>query len=197
MSETATLTPPSITLTPPEAVAPVPKEKALTMVPVSDDEHKQLDDKVAEFINVVIKAEVHSDSFKEKVNAIHNMGNHDIRQAASMSNRMLERPMNATREGAFNDDAPVGKALIDLRETVESLDPTEQDILSPRKLLGFIPFGNKLKNYFHQYQSAQSHLNAIVEALYNGQDELRKDNAAIETEKARLWEMMGKMEQYV
>lgn len=197
MSSTATLTPPSIELTPPEVVAPIPKEKALTMVPVSEDEHKQLDDKVTEFINIVISSDIHSEGFKEKVAAIHNMGNNEIRQAASMSNRMLERPMNAMQEGAFDDKAPVGKALIDLRETVESLDPTEQDILSPRKLLGFIPFGNKLKNYFHQYQSAQTHLNGIVEALYNGQDELRKDNAAIETEKARLWEMMGKMEQYV
>lgn len=197
MSETATLTPPSAILTPPEPVEAISKEKASTMVPVSDVEHKQLDDKVAEFINVVINSEIHSDEFKEKVSAIHNMGNNEIRQASSMSNRMLQRPMNAMQESAFNNEAPVGKALIDLRETVESLDPTEQDILSPRKLLGFIPFGNKLKNYFHQYQSAQTHLNKIVEALYNGQDELRKDNAAIETEKARLWETMGKMEQYV
>jgi uncharacterized protein YaaN involved in tellurite resistance len=77
------------------------------------------------------------------------------------------------------------------------LDPSQQDLLSPRKLLGFIPYGNKLQNYFHQYQSAQTHLNKIVEALYNGQDELRKDNAVIETEKANLWDIMGKLEQYI
>ncbi len=197
MSETATLTPPNVTLTPPEVVEPIPKEKALTMVPVSDDEHRQLDEKIAEFINIVVNSDVHSEGFKEKVNAIHNMGNNEIKKAASMSNRMLERPMNAMNEGAFSDKTSVGKALVDLRETVEDLDPSEQDLLSPRKLLGFIPFGNKLKNYFHQYQSAQTHINGIVEALYNGQDELRKDNATIETEKARLWEIMGKMEQYV
>ena len=199
MTEIATLTPPSVSLlTPPEPVAVVSTEKALSLVPVSTEQHEQLNKKVAEFIEVVISADINSDSFKEKVNVIHNMGSSEIRAAASMSNRMLERPANTLNKGGvFDDNAPIGKTLVDLRNTVEKLDPTQQDLLSPRKLLGFIPMGNKLLDYFHQYQSAQTHLNQIVEALYNGQDELRKDNAVIETEKANLWDIMGKLEQYI
>jgi uncharacterized protein YaaN involved in tellurite resistance len=196
MTETATLTPP--TLTPPEPVAAVPTDKALSQVPVSPEQHEQLNKKVAEFIEIVLSAEVNSDSFKEKVNVIHNMGSSEIRAAASMSNRMLERPANTLNKGGvFDDNAPIGKTLTDLRDTVEKLDPTQQDLFATRKILGFIPFGNKLLDYFHQYQSAQTHLNKIVEALYNGQDELRKDNAVIETEKANLWDIMGKLEQYI
>jgi len=198
MTDIATLTPPSISLTPPEPVAVVSTEKALSLVPVSAEQHEQLNKKVAEFIEVVISADVNNDNFKEKVNVIHNMGNSEIRAAASMSNRMLERPTSTLNQGGvFDDNAPIGKTLVDLRKTVESLDPSNQDLLSPRKLLGIIPFGNKLQNYFHQYQSAQIQLNKIVEALYNGQDELRKDNAVIETEKANLWDTMGKLEQYI
>ena len=197
MTDTATLTPPSI-LTPPEPVAAVPTDKALSQVPVSAEQHEQLNKKVAEFIDIVLSSEVNSDSFKEKVNVIHNMGNNEIRAAASMSNRMLERPANTMNKGGvFDDNAPIGKTLVDLRSTVEKLDPSQQDLFAPRKLLGFIPFGNKLLDYFQQYQSAQTHLNKIVEALYNGQDELRKDNAVIETEKANLWDIMGKLEQYI
>jgi uncharacterized protein YaaN involved in tellurite resistance len=197
MTDTATLTPPSI-LTPPEPVAAVPTEKALSQVPVSAEQHEQLNKKVAEFIDIVLSSEVNSDSFKEKVNVIHNMGNSEIRAAASMSNRMLERPANTLNKGGvFDDNAPIGKTLVDLRDTVEKLDPSQQDLFATRKILGFIPFGNKLLDYFHQYQSAQTHLNKIVEALYNGQDELRKDNAVIETEKANLWDIMGKLEQYI
>jgi uncharacterized protein YaaN involved in tellurite resistance len=126
------------------------------------------------------------------------MGSNEIRASASMSNRMLERPANTLNKGGvFDDNAPIGKTLVDLRNTVEKLDPTQQDLFTPRKILGFIPFGNKLLDYFHQYQSAQTHLNKIIEALYNGQDELRKDNALIETEKANLWDIMGKLEQYI
>jgi len=185
-------------LTPPEPVAAVPTEKALSQVPVSAEQHEQLNKKAAEFIEIVLKSEVNSDSFKEKVNVIHNMGSNEIRASASMSNRMLERPANTLNKGGvFDDNAPIGKTLVDLRNTVEKLDPTQQDLFTPRKILGFIPFGNKLLDYFHQYQSAQTHLNKIIEALYNGQDELRKDNALIETEKANLWDIMGKLEQYI
>jgi uncharacterized protein YaaN involved in tellurite resistance len=187
-----------ITLTPPEPVAPVVSEKAATLVPISAEQQEQLNKKVIEFIEIVISAEINSELFKEKVNVIHTMGNSEIRAAASLSNRMLERPSNTLNQGGvFDEDAPLGKTLVNLRNTVEQLDPTQQDLLAPRKLLGFIPFGNKLRDYFLQYQSAQTHLNQIVQALYNGQDELRKDNAVIETEKANLWDIMGKLEQYV
>lgn len=198
MSQTETLTPPEQTvLQPPAPVSPVEKEQAAGMVPVSDEQRRALDDKVEEFINIVVSVDVHSEQFQEKVRSIHSMGSDKIRDAASMSNRMLERPVRAMNEGVLDGKSPIGKALLELRSTVEDLDPSKQgDLLSPKKLLGFIPFGNKLKDYFDKYQSAQSHINAIIQALYNGQDELKKDNASIEVEKTRLWDTMGMLEQY-
>lgn len=64
-------------------------------------------------------------------------------------------------------------------------------------MLGFIPFGSNIKKYFHKYQSAQSHINAIILALNNGKDGLLKDNASIEEEKLTLWEMMQSLEQQI
>ena len=52
------------------------------------------------------------------------------------------------------------------------------------------------QRYFAKYESAQSHLNAIIKSLESGQDDLRKDNAAIETEKANMWTTMGKLSEY-
>jgi len=47
------------------------------------------------------------------------MGSSEIRAAASMSNRMLERPANTLNKGGvFDDNAPIGKTLTDLRDTV-------------------------------------------------------------------------------
>ncbi len=60
-----------------------------------------------------------------------------------------------------------------------------------------IPFGNRLLDYFDQYQSSQAHLNAIIEALKRGQDELMRDNAAIEQEKVNLWTLMERLEKYI
>ena len=60
-----------------------------------------------------------------------------------------------------------------------------------------IPFGDKIADYFRKYESAQTHLDAIIKALYDGQDELRKDNAALEQEKVHLWETMQRLAQYI
>jgi uncharacterized protein YaaN involved in tellurite resistance len=175
----------------------VAKEEASSMVPVTDEQRSALDQKVAEFMDIVISVDVNSDAFQDKVRSIHSMGNDKIREAAGMSNRMLERPVRAMNTGILDEKSTVGHALLDLRNTVEELDPSRQgDLLSPRRLLGLIPFGNKLKGYFQRYQSAQTQINAIIQSLYNGQDELKKDNAAIEVEKTRLWETMGMLEQY-
>ena len=64
-------------------------------------------------------------------------------------------------------------------------------------LFGLIPFGNRLNEYFDQYRSSQSHLNAIVETLRRGKDELLRDNAAIEQEKVNLWALMERLEKYI
>ncbi|MDQ3250665.1 MAG: toxic anion resistance protein, partial [Chloroflexota bacterium] len=71
------------------------------------------------------------------------------------------------------------------------------DLLAPKKLFGLIPSGDRLRDYFLKYQSSQSHINNIINTLYRSQDELRKDNAAVEEEKVNLWAIMGKLQQYV
>ena len=80
--------------------------------------------------------------------------------------------------------------------TVTDLDPNRADLTGVKKVLKWLPGGDKIDRYFAKYQSAQSHLNAIIKALDSGQDELRKDNAAIETEKANMWTLMGKLREY-
>jgi uncharacterized protein YaaN involved in tellurite resistance len=59
-----------------------------------------------------------------------------------------------------------------------------------------IPFGDKIRDYFLKFESAQTHLDRILQALYRGQDELRQDNAAVEQEKTNLWGIMAQLRQY-
>ena len=110
-----------------------------------------------------------------------------------MSNRFLDRPVRA-----MDQETGVGKDLAELRRTVEDLDPGRKGKLSSgRKFLGIIPFGNSLKKYFDSYTSAQGHIQAILARLASGKDELLMDNAAIDVERQKLWEAMGKLEQMV
>src|SRR6266536_6610838 len=116
-----------------------------------------------------------------------------LREAISdTSDKLLASPVRAMAK--TSDTGKVAGTLIDLRRTVEDLDPKQAT--GVKKLLGMIPFGDKLRDYFHKYESAQSHIDAILKALLDGQDELRKDNAALDQEKMHLWETMQRLAQY-
>ena len=120
-----------------------------------------------------------------------------MQQASSVSNRLLDRPMSAMSHGIFDSGSDVSKQLLQLRDTVERLDPTTQgDLLSPRRLFGLIPFGTRIVEYFRQYESSQAQLNAIINGLYTSRDQLMRDNADIEQEKENLWTLMGQLEQF-
>lgn len=189
--------PEALTLTPPEPVKTVAPEQASSLVKLDGTAIAKVDERVKAFVTNIVQLDSHSPEFIGKVNSIHALGSDQIKAAASISNRLLDRPVASLNDGLGDGHSKVSKSLLDLRETIESLDPTRQgNLLEPRKLLGFIPWGNKLKDYFRQYQSSQTHLNAIIQGLYNSQDELRKDNAAIEQEKVNAWDLMQKLEQY-
>ena len=187
----------ALTLVPPQPVATITDDEAASMVKVDPATATRIDAMVSAYIKSLTSLDPHSQDFATKVNAIHTMGNDEIRQSASVSNRLLDKPVKAMESGPFSKGATVSKSLVDLRRTVEDLDPSQQGLLSPKHLFGLIPFGSRLRDYFARYQSAQGHLNAIIQALYRGQDELRQDDAAIEQEKVNIWDIKGKLEEYI
>ena len=192
-TETKTATATEFTLTPPDPVPDVAPEQAAGLVPVSAEQKSKLDVKVDAFVNELVAVDANSPQFGEKVDQITRMGQEQIRAAAAMSNRFLDRPVRA-----MDADGSVGKDLAELRRTVEELDPGKQGKLSgPRKILGIIPFGNKIKNYFDSYTSAQGHIASILQRLESGKKELHLDNAAIDTERQKLWAAMGELEQMI
>ena len=183
----------TLTLTPPDAVPVIPTERAIGLVPVSDDNKSKLDTKVDAFIADLVSSDANSPEFGKKVDAITNMGRKEIMAASGMSNRFLDRPIRA-----MDKDSGVGANLAELRRTVETLDPGKQGKLSKgRKIFGIIPFGNSMKRYFQSYESAQGHIQAVLGHLGSGKDELLMDNAAIDVERQKLWEAMGQLEQMI
>jgi uncharacterized protein YaaN involved in tellurite resistance len=193
------LTPPAdLELTPPQPVAAVAPESASGRVKLRAEQTAELDKQVREFVDAVASLDEQDPKFKECLERVHSMGNKDVELSASVSNRMLERPVRGMKSGLFDSGSDISQSLVDLRNTVEKLDPSRQgDLFAPRKLLGLIPFGNRLVQYFDQYQSSQTHINAIVESLRHGKDELLRDNAAIEQEKVNLWTLMERLEKYI
>jgi uncharacterized protein YaaN involved in tellurite resistance len=187
----------ALVLAPPQPVAVVAPEQAADAVPIEDAKQVELRSKASAFVGELTALDTKSPAFAQKVSSITSMGDKEMRSSAAVSNRMLDRPAAAMGKGGKADaQVRVSNTLVDLRHTVTDLDPNRADLTGVKKVLKWLPGGDKIDRYFDKYKSAQSHINAIIKALDSGQDELRKDNAAIETEKANLWTLMGKLREY-
>lgn len=193
MASTTTTEQPDLVLQPPAPVKALAPEKAAGLVPLRDEQRSQLEEKVDAFVDELVAQDVNSPEFGKRVDSISNMGRREIAEAAGQSNRFLDRPVKA-----IDADNGVGANLAELRRTVEDLDPGKRDNLFTRKkLFGIIPWGDRMRDYFDSYRSAQSHISSILNSLASGKDELIKDNAAIDVERQNLWAAMGRLEQMI
>ncbi len=195
----APLTPPEgapLTLTAPAPPALVVATQAPAIAPQVDPALlPELDGKVDGFLTTLMAAQTRSPEFAQQAANVRAMGDADIRRAAETSNRLLQTPVRALKEGGLAEGSKVGNTLLELRRTVEDLDPSRAT--GTRKFLGMIPFGDKITDYFRRYESAQGHLDGILHALRNGQDELTKDDVALNLEKQNLWGAMGRLNAYI
>jgi uncharacterized protein YaaN involved in tellurite resistance len=193
MHETMATAAPTITLTAPEPVAIVEPSKAAGLVPLDDGQKSELEKRADAFVEELSALDTNSPEFGKKVDQLAALGQRQIAEAAGQSNRFLDRPVRA-----MDSEIGVGADLTELRRTIEDLDPSKRgDLTAPKKLFGIIPFGNKLRNYFDGYKSAQSHISTILSRLSGGKDELLMDNAAIDVERQNLWAAMGRLEQMI
>lgn len=185
------------TLTPPEAVAAVPRERAGGLVPVDDAVRTDMATKAAAYVDGLAALDARSPEFVGKVGEITALGAGEMRTAAAQSNRMLERTVRSLPDKGGDAQSKVAGSLVELRRVVEDLDPRDLSAGRGRTFLSRLPGGNKLRDHVAKYASAQGTLNKIVGSLRGGQDELRRDNAALQTERVRLWETMGKLQEYI
>jgi uncharacterized protein YaaN involved in tellurite resistance len=189
----ATIGEPDLVLQAPAAVPTVTPERAAGLVPLDDKQRTALEQKADAFIADLVAQDANSPEFGHRVDQLTDMGRREIAEAAGQSNRFLDRPVRA-----MDKESGVGTDLAELRRTIEDLDPGSRgNLTAPRKLFGLIPFGDKMRDYFDSYKSAQSHIASILTRLASGKDELLKDNAAIDVERRALWAAMGRLEQMI
>lgn len=194
---------PALTLTPPEPVPPVAPGQAAGLVPVEDAVRAEMRQRAAEYVEGLAGLDARSPEFTTRITEITELGAAEIRGAAQQSNRMLDRTVRSLSDGHGGPGGAGGDAqsrvagsLVELRRTVEDLDPGETPGRGARRLLSKLPGGKRFRDHVATYASAQGTLNKIVASLRSGQDELRRDNAALHTERTRLWETMGRLQEY-
>lgn len=184
-----------LVLEPPRPVPPVTHEQATSTMRIDQATADQIESAVSAYVDGLSSLDAQSPAFEQKVASISRMGHDEIRRSAEASSRFLERPTVALKNGPLTQGSEVSHALLSLRQQIEGLDPSRH-LGQRRGWFRRAPFGSQVGDYFRKYQSAQTQIEAIVAGLYRGQDELLRDNAALEQEKVHLWEIKRRLEQY-
>ena len=112
----------------------------------------------------------------------------------AQSNRFLDRPVRA-----MDKDSGVGADLVQLRLTVEKLDPGRTTASSSAAGAGSstsrsAPSSPAISTSINRRRTTSPRSSR---ASARGKDELLMDNAAIDTERANLWTSMGRLEQMI
>jgi len=170
-------------------------ERVGGMILVDADAQKKHEETARRFIDELVSVEIQSPEFQEKLAQLTRMGEGTMQQAGSSTNRMLSRPASFGSSGK-DPASRTGNSIEELRQIVTDLDPQRHDLTGAKKIFKFLPGASKVERYFMKYESAQSHLDAVTKSLKGGQDELRRDNASIQTERDALWEAMGYLANY-
>ncbi len=179
----------------PAAVAQVSANQAASTIKVDEATATRINAAVTAYVDSLTSMDAQTPESERKVASISRMGYDEIRRSSEASSRFLDRPTQALKQGPLAQGSGVSNALVSLRAQVEDLDPSRH-LQQRRGFFKRVPFNTQVGEYFRRYQSAQHHIEAIVASLYRGQDELLRDNAAFEQEKAHLWSMKGRLEQY-
>ncbi len=177
------------TLSPPEVLTPLPQEAARTAVPLMKDTQAAVDEQVTRFMDGLLQEDLQSEAFKAKLDSAFALGREEVSIASSlMQGRFMQRNF------AGVEDSAAFKAIQDMRTQLDELNPgREGDLFQPQKLLGLIPFGNKLQAYFRKYQSAGTQLQKSMQQIYAARDDMQRDVVDIEATRAKLWDAMQKL----
>ena len=176
-------------LTPPEVITPVTEQVAKTAVPMSPELQNAVEDQVERFMQGLLTEDVQSDAFKARLDSAFALGREEVSIAANlMQGRLMQRNFIGM------EDSSAFQAIQDMRGHLDDLNPGKDgDLFQPQKLLGLIPFGNKLQNYFRKYQGASGQLQKSMQQLYAARDDMQRDVVDLEATRGKLWEAMQKL----
>jgi uncharacterized protein YaaN involved in tellurite resistance len=116
------------------------------------------------------------------------LGRKEISDSTLLTGKFMEKNF------VSDTDNPAFQVMNEMRGLFESLDPgKEGDLLSPHKILGMIPFGNRLEAYLHRFDSASGSLRKLIDNIYGVEDELSRDDQELFATMNKLLDAMSKL----
>ena len=158
-----------------------------------------LEKKAQDYVDVLANIQPNADMAQTEAKAAVEFMGRDLQAEAAQRSKMLRQPIKDL-SARGTEGGTVANALLDLKLKVEELDPARLD-LSPgflSRVLGMIPgIGSPLKRYFSRYESAQTVIDAIVNSLQQGREQLRRDNVTLGEDQGLMRGLTRKLDRQI
>lgn len=189
-TQTAVLDKPAFVLTPPEAIELVTAAATTGVVALPEALKTKMQAQVDSFVATLLREDVQSDAFRQKLDQSFATGRAEIAAATTMSN-------DFTKKNFVGElDSPAYKAISEMRTLFDELNPARQgDLFSPTKILGItVPFGNKLTGYLRRYEGAGKQIDSLYQHIEDAKVDVEKSISALGTVRTKLYDNITKLE---
>lgn len=163
-------------------------DKVAAMIPMKEETRTAAVSQADQFIADLLHMDVASDDFRARVDSAFRLGRKEISDSALLTGKFMEKKF------VSDTDNPAFKVMNEMRGLFEELDPgKEGDLLSTHKILGMIPYGNRLQAYLHRFDSASGSLRTLIDNIYGVEDQLTRDDQELFATMNKLMDAMGKL----
>ncbi len=160
---------------------------------------KELETKAADYVDQLLSFDPKNvDEKTDRKTSVEQMG-FEIQKRAAKQSELLRQPV-AKLGSKSEDGGEVANALLNLKSTVEALDPGKFDFEAGwvTRTLGRLPgVGSPLKRYFSKFESSQTVIASIIRSLENGRDQLSRDNITLVEDQKQMQETANKLERAI
>src|SRR5580700_667843 len=176
-------------LSSPEPLTPVKSpDAAFALIPLKEETKSSAMSQADQFIADLLHMDVTSGDFRSRLDSAFRLGRKEISDSALLTGKFMEK--NFVGEA----DNPAFKVMNEMRGLFEELDPGKQgDLFSSHKILGVIPFGNRLQAYLQRFDSASGSLRKLIDNIYGVEDELARDDQELFATMNKLLDAMTKL----
>jgi len=123
----------------------------------------------------------------------------NLQKEAARRSAMLKQPLSKMMQDSEEGGA-VARSLIDLKMQVEDLDPARINLEAGwmARMLGYIPgVGTPVKRYFSRFESASTTIDAIINSLEGGREQLKRDNVTLSADQQAMRDLTHKLERTI
>ncbi len=147
----------------------------------------------------IMKIDLSSDSEQQTAkNAIETMGA-ELQRDSARKSAMLQQPLTKLMADS-EEGGQVARSLVDLKLQVEELDPARVNLEAGwfARILGYLPgVGTPIKRYFSRYENASTSIDAIINSLEAGREQLKRDNITLKDDQTAMRKLTLKLEKAV